>query len=218
MCIQQKALPILQQAVRVLQVGLALADRLHLGPAQRHASLELIGQKIIKARRPVERGIAHARPPPGRGPSASPQASAVGQSSDWRANGACNLLLSTCLQCGNGSIVTHAIRPRTSNPEPLAPATTFTESVNAIKNPDAKPVSSGIAESPIVGDAPQRTSQTTQPTHPQFSRLNVYRMLYSRERSRLSAFTTAGSILPFHTRIRTAGKVGALAGAAHSNV
>src|SRR5258708_38873678 len=59
--IQQKALPILQQPVGILQVGLALADRLHLSPAQRNSCFELVRQKIVKARRPVERSISLAR-------------------------------------------------------------------------------------------------------------------------------------------------------------
>jgi hypothetical protein len=37
MHVEQKRLAILDEAVGVLQVGLALADGLDLGPAQRHA-------------------------------------------------------------------------------------------------------------------------------------------------------------------------------------
>src|SRR5947208_9754247 len=61
MRIQQKALSILQQPIGILQVGLAFADRLHLGPAQRNSYLELVRQKIVEARRPVERSVSLTR-------------------------------------------------------------------------------------------------------------------------------------------------------------
>ena len=71
MQIQQKRLAVLDQPVGVLQVGLALADGLHLGPAQRHAGLELLEQKVVVAGR---RGYAPHRVrrwPQGRAASAA---------------------------------------------------------------------------------------------------------------------------------------------------
>ena len=60
MQIQQKSLAVLDQPVGVFEVGLALADRFHLGPAQRHAGFHLFQQKVVVARRPVMRRVALA--------------------------------------------------------------------------------------------------------------------------------------------------------------
>src|ERR1700684_545076 len=50
MRIQQKGLPILDQAVGVPEIGLALADRLDLAPAQSHARLVLFEEEVVVAR------------------------------------------------------------------------------------------------------------------------------------------------------------------------
>jgi hypothetical protein len=44
---KQKRLAVLDQAVGVFQVGLALADRLHLGAAQRNSGLEFLEEKVV---------------------------------------------------------------------------------------------------------------------------------------------------------------------------
>ncbi len=60
MGVEQKGLAILEQAVGVLQVGLALANALDLGPAQGDAGLEAIFKEVVEGGRPVKGGIARA--------------------------------------------------------------------------------------------------------------------------------------------------------------
>src|ERR1017187_10104530 len=58
--VQEKTFSVLQQPVGVLEVGLALANGLDLGAAERDSGLELVEQRIVVASRPVEGSIAHA--------------------------------------------------------------------------------------------------------------------------------------------------------------
>ena len=60
MHVEQKRLAVLDQAVGVLEVCLALADRLDLGAAQGHAGFEPLQQKVVVAGGAVLRGIAFA--------------------------------------------------------------------------------------------------------------------------------------------------------------
>src|SRR5215469_10859086 len=61
MRIQQKALAVLQETVGILQVGLTLADRLHLGAAQRQSRFKTVSQEVVVARRAVYRRISQPR-------------------------------------------------------------------------------------------------------------------------------------------------------------
>ena len=60
MHVEQKRLAVLDEAVGVLEIGLALADGLDLGSAQGDAGLEFLQQKVIMAGDPVVRGVALA--------------------------------------------------------------------------------------------------------------------------------------------------------------
>jgi hypothetical protein len=57
MNIEQKRFAILDEAVRVFEVGLALADGLDLCPAQSHAGFKLFQKKVVVAGGAIMRGI-----------------------------------------------------------------------------------------------------------------------------------------------------------------
>ncbi len=57
MDVEQKRLAILDEAVGILQVGLALADGLDLGAAQRNAGLKFFQQKVVVAGGAIMRGV-----------------------------------------------------------------------------------------------------------------------------------------------------------------
>src|SRR5579863_7604982 len=57
MHVEQKRLAVLDEAIGVLQVRLAFADRLDLGSAQGDAGLELLQEKVVVAGRAVVRGV-----------------------------------------------------------------------------------------------------------------------------------------------------------------
>src|SRR6266568_951297 len=58
MNIEQKCLAVLDEAVGVSQIGIALADGLDLGPPQCHAGLELLQKEVVMAGSTVLRGIS----------------------------------------------------------------------------------------------------------------------------------------------------------------
>ena len=58
--VEQEAFAVLQQAIGVLEVGIAFADRLDLCSAQRHSGLELVGEGVVVAGGAVEGGVALA--------------------------------------------------------------------------------------------------------------------------------------------------------------
>src|SRR5580658_2831029 len=60
MRIQQKGFPILDEAVGVLQIGLTLADRLDLGPAQGYARLVLLEDEVVVTGLAILGGVAGA--------------------------------------------------------------------------------------------------------------------------------------------------------------
>ena len=60
MNVEQKRLAVLDEAVGVFEVGLALADRLDLSAAQGHAGLESLQQEVVVAGGAVMRGVAFA--------------------------------------------------------------------------------------------------------------------------------------------------------------
>ena len=57
MQVEQKRLAVLDEAVGVFEVGLALADGFDLGPAQGHAGLELLQQKVVVAGDAIVRSV-----------------------------------------------------------------------------------------------------------------------------------------------------------------
>src|ERR1700731_2503873 len=61
MGVQQETLAVFEQTVGVLEVGFALTDGLDLGPAQRYAGLELVGEEVVEAGGAVECGVSLAR-------------------------------------------------------------------------------------------------------------------------------------------------------------
>ena len=60
MHVEQKRFAVLDEAVGVLEVGLALADGLDLGAAQGHAGFEPLQQEVVVAGGAVVRGVALA--------------------------------------------------------------------------------------------------------------------------------------------------------------
>ena len=58
--VQEEAFAVFEQAVGVLEVGLAFADGLDLGAAEGDAGLELVGEEVIVAGGAVEGGVALA--------------------------------------------------------------------------------------------------------------------------------------------------------------
>ena len=57
MHVEQKRFAVLDEAVGIFQIGLALADGLNLGPAQRHSSLKFLKEKVIVAGDAIVRGV-----------------------------------------------------------------------------------------------------------------------------------------------------------------
>ena len=60
MQVEQERFAILDEAVGVFEVGLALADRFDFRPAQRHAGLELLKEKVVMPGGAVMRSVALA--------------------------------------------------------------------------------------------------------------------------------------------------------------
>src|ERR1700728_973687 len=60
MRVQQEGLPILNQAVGILEIGFALPDRLDLGPAQGHPRLVLLEKEVVVGRLAILGGVAGA--------------------------------------------------------------------------------------------------------------------------------------------------------------
>src|SRR6516162_1049407 len=61
MHVEQKRFAVLDDGVGVLEVCLALADRLDLGSAQGHARFELLEKEVVVAGGPVLGGVTLAR-------------------------------------------------------------------------------------------------------------------------------------------------------------
>src|SRR5271166_2568545 len=70
MHVEKKGLAVLDEAVGVLEVGLALADGLDFGPAQSNAGFKLLQQKVVVAGGSIVRGVpfsgGHGVAGPGR--------------------------------------------------------------------------------------------------------------------------------------------------------
>src|SRR5258708_33513235 len=69
MYVEQKRLAVLDQAIGVLQIGLALADGLDLGATEGHAGLKPVQQKVVMAGGSVLRSVPLARGDRGAGPN-----------------------------------------------------------------------------------------------------------------------------------------------------
>jgi hypothetical protein len=67
MQVEQKRLAVLDEAIGISKVGLALANGLDFGPAQGNAGFEFLQEKVVVAGVAVVRCVAFAR---GRAPSA----------------------------------------------------------------------------------------------------------------------------------------------------